>query len=377
VTILSLLLVFVLVILAAVVVNWSFLVLVNRDMQHKCSAMALAAAPELLDEHLLQDADGTPVGDQSDDRLAAAQVAADYCRRNNEVGAAALRTEWVDVLVRTGYVADVSARPCLLDESAPQHNTVFVFCDRGTDGSHPVSYLANIAGGAHHVDIRGGAYASLDNLVVGFRPLADAPAPLMPLAIRRDAWASERDADNNSNGIRELVLRLKAAHPPENPQLPPQPNAAVLFYRGSPDADQLARQVLRGIVPDDLPSSSGVLGPATPGHPLAVAGSPLADSGDSLTETLRAAINAVVGQKRAFPLYSQITGPDPDAAGAVQIDGLVACVVLGAGVVDQRLALRIEPCFLIHHTLWTVPPDPHDPSNPERNVYLHKLRLSR
>ena len=56
VTIVALFLVFLIVILTAIVVNWSFLVLVNRDMQHKCDAMALAAAPELLDVRMLQDA---------------------------------------------------------------------------------------------------------------------------------------------------------------------------------------------------------------------------------------------------------------------------------------------------------------------------------
>ena len=40
-TMLSLFLVFLFVIVTAVVVNWGFLVLVNRDMQHKCDVMAL------------------------------------------------------------------------------------------------------------------------------------------------------------------------------------------------------------------------------------------------------------------------------------------------------------------------------------------------
>ncbi|MGD0898198.1 MAG: pilus assembly protein TadG-related protein [Thermoguttaceae bacterium] len=377
VTILAMFLVFLLVLVTALVVNWNFLVLVNRDMQHKCDAMALAAAPELLDERLLQDAGEPLAPDLGQRQLAAAQAAADTCRRNNEAGAASLRTEWADVAVRTGFVADVARRPCHLDESASRHNTVCVLCGRLATGSHPVSYLANVAGATHAVDIRGGAYATLDNLVVGFRPIADAPSPVMPLAISRDAWRSERDTDSNGNGIREMILRLKAAQPPEDQQLPPTPNAAVLFYRGSADPGELARQVAVGILPTDLPSSGGVLGPGTPARPFLVAGTSLADGSDPLTETLKDAIQAAVGQKRAFPLYREIAPADPNAAATVALDGFVACVIMGAGVVDRRLVVRVEPCFLIHHTLWTVPPDANDPLNPERNPYLYKLRLSR
>ncbi|MBN2577857.1 MAG: hypothetical protein JXB10_02615 [Pirellulales bacterium] len=370
---LSLFLVFLFVIVTAVVVNWNFLTLVNRDMQHKCDAMALAAVPELLDERWLQDAEG----DLAERQSAASRAAAEICLQNNEAGGDALRTEWTDVTIRTGYVADVARRPCQLDPSVSRHNTAFVFCGRLATGDHPVSYLANAAGGTKSVDIRGGAYATLDNLVVGFRPTADTPAPLMPLAIQRKAWASERDRDDNGNGIREIVLRLEAAQPPEDPQFPPQPNAAVLFYGGSADSDLLARQVAVGVFPGDLPSSGGVLGPATPAQPFGVSGTQRADAADLMTRTLAGAIQAIAGEKRAFPLYREIAKCDPHAAATVRIDGFAACRVMGAGVVDRRLVVQVEPCFLIHHTLWTRSPDPNDPANPERNLYLHKLRLSR
>jgi len=384
VTILVLFLLFVFVILTAVVVNWSFLVLVNRDMQHKSDAMALAAAPELLDERALRDSAVSQAIDTGEGTVKAARVADDFRWRNNAAGAVALGIDRDDVMVRTGYVADVTRRPCRLDQSAPQQNTVYVFCGRMAKGSNPVSYISNLAGAGHAVDVRGGSYATLDNLVVGFRPTDDAPSPVMPLAIQRDAWASERDTDSNGNGIREMLLRLKASQPPEDQQLPPEPNAAVLFYRGSAETGALATQVTSGVFPGDLPFSAGALGPATPGRPFLVAGSQVADADDPLTKSLINAIQQAVGQKRAFPLYHRIANADPDAvqtsavhASTVQIDGFVSCVVMGAGVVDHRLVVRVEPCFLIHHTLWTESPDPNDLAGPERNLYLHKLRLSR
>ena len=56
----------------------------------------------------------------------------------------------------------------------------------------------------------------------------------------------------------------------------------------------------------------------------------------------------------------------------------MACTVLGAAVIDNRLTVRVEPCYLIHHTAWTVPPAGTDtPVGLQRNLYIYKLRLSR
>src|SRR5271169_4342468 len=83
VTILVLFLIFLVVILTAVVVNWSYMVLVNRDMQYKCDTMALAAAPELLDVRVLQDAAVTQAGGPRELRAKAAVLADELRRRNN------------------------------------------------------------------------------------------------------------------------------------------------------------------------------------------------------------------------------------------------------------------------------------------------------
>jgi hypothetical protein len=381
VAILVMFLIVLFVLIVAVAVNWSFLVLVNRDMQNKASIIALAAAPELLDEHLLHDAAGVPVADQADDRAAALQAAGAFRQQNNAAGAAALTIEPDDMVVRTGFVADVTRQPCLFDESAPQHNTVYVFCGRRPDGHHPVQYLADITGLGKAVDIRGGAYAALDNLVVGFRPLADLPAPVMPVAIDAAAWAAERAEDTNGDLILEMVLRLRAAQPPQDSELPPEPNAAILLYRGADDAAALAtrlpQQVLAGLFPADLPFSGGKLGPATPLVPFPVAGTQQGDGSDPGVLALGAAINSAAGKKRVFPLYHEITEPGSTGISMVKITGFVACVVMGAQLVDNRLTVRVEPCFIIHPTVWTVAPAPGGGANPERNLYIHKLRLSR
>ena len=206
-------------------------------------------------------------------------------------------------------VANVTRQPCLLDQSAPPTQHCPRFLRPFGHGEPSGSYLSNLGSDGHAVEIRGGSYATLDNLVVGFRPAGDTPSPVMPLAIQRNAWASERVIDTNGNGIREMLLRLQAARSSEDQRLPPQPNSAVLFYRGSAEPAALAAQVTSGVFPSDLPLSGGALGPATPARPFSVAGSQVADADDPLTLKLLAAIQQAVGRKRAFPFTARSPTP--------------------------------------------------------------------
>src|SRR4051812_30918002 len=66
---------------AALVANWAWLVLVQRNMQERADAMALAAAPALLDEDLLRDEAADPSDDVSD----AQQSVEKYRDLNNQV----------------------------------------------------------------------------------------------------------------------------------------------------------------------------------------------------------------------------------------------------------------------------------------------------
>jgi hypothetical protein len=376
VAVLGTLLLVVFVLITALVVAWCYFVTINQGVQHMCNIMALAAAPELLDPYRLIDVNGLPSPDQTVERAAAVRVAHCFRARNNAAIAQAERVEAADVTVQTGFVDDVTQSPCTLDPSPPQHNTVFVACARTVTGQHPVY---SPLGKPVAVDIRGGACATLDNLVVGFRPETDLPAPVMPMAIDSQAWASQRTADTNGNGILEMVLRFQAASPAADPsgqELPAGANAAILFFGGSADPQAIARlpaQVTTGLFPADLPGSQA--GPATAVVPWPVLANQQADQGDAGTMALLAAVTAVVGQKRVFPIFQQITTAG-DGTATAQIVGFVACTVLGAELADQRLAVAVEPCFLIHHTVWTVPPNPDDPANPLRNPYIYKLRLS-
>ncbi len=381
VTLLATMLIVVGVVMAVLITDASYLLAVNRGMQHVSSIMALAAAPELLDPHLLQDAAGPPVPDQTAARTVAAQVADRYRDRNNSVIPSLQRVDATDVVIQTGFVDDLTAKPPYLDPLPVEHNTVFVYAARTTDGAHPVTYPVGLSGTTQSIEIRGGAYATLDNLVVGFRPEAAMPAPLLPLGIMTASWNSERTSDGNGNGINEMVVRLRSAAPPNHPQYPPEPNGALLFYGGtfSPEvlSQTLPQQSVQGLFPSDLPPN-GQIGPATSAVLLPVLGTPMADGADPGTVAIVAALNSIVGQKRVFPLVQQITGVAPNGTGSAQVEGYVACTILGAAIIDNRLTVRVEPCFLIHHTAWTTALSAIDaPVGLQRNLYIYKLRLSR
>jgi hypothetical protein len=386
VTVLATLLIVMAVLLTLLVVDAAYLVAVNRGMQDVSSIMALAGAPELLDPNLLLDAAGPPTPNQAAARTAAAAVADVYRQRNNGILPSLQRVDAGDIAVQTGFVDDVTSQGPVLDLSASEHNTLFVYAARTAGGDHPVTYPVDLAGRRRTIEIRGGAYATLDNLVVGFRPEPEMAAPLMPLGILTTSWSSERTSDSNGNGINEMVIRLQSANPPSAPQYPPQANGALLFYGGSSTPQvllqTLPQQVARGLFAADLPPG-GSFGPATPAVLAPVAASEMGDGGDAGTAAILAAITGIVGQRRVFPLLQEVSGAGSDGTGTdgtglAQVEGFVACTVLGAAVIDNRLTVRVEPCYLIHHTAWTVPPAAADtPAGLQRNLYIYKLRLSR
>ncbi|MBN2474992.1 MAG: hypothetical protein JXB62_10320 [Pirellulales bacterium] len=373
---------------AAWVLNYNFLVLLGRNLQQKCDAIALAAAPALLDEDLLRDYPAPPVPNQIDDCAEAERVASRYRELNNQAQSPAFRVPSSALTIESGFVADLTGEtPYRFDRSIPlgdpisPRNTLHVSSQRTIGGDHPVRYLLNLLGGdaAPAADLRSGAFATLDNLVIGFRPEASASSPVMPLAISTDAWRIERAAgdDANGNGIRELLLRLESPD-----QQPADANSVLVFFDGNVDLDALSAQMLLGLFPDDLPPD-GRLGPATPSSPCSVAAvrevDPLQDG--ERNRELAGALSRLAddGAVRVFPLFDS-RGDSPEGQNGrraweqVRLIGFVAATVLDAAVVDRRLTATIEPAFLIHCTAWTA--GPGDPARPEPNLYLHKLRLS-
>ncbi|MHC4178986.1 MAG: hypothetical protein ACYSWU_15845, partial [Planctomycetota bacterium] len=327
---------------------------------------------------------GPPAPDQTDDFAEARAVAQRYRRLNNQVQSPALSIHQGDMAVESGHVADVTGsspyrfnRSIPLDNPHPPHNTLHVCCRRLADGNHPVRYLLDLfhAGGPQAVDVAGGAYATLDNLLIGFRPTDTARSPVMPMAIDASAWALERaiGGDGNGNNIREMVLRLDS---PDNDPTPDE-NAVLIFYDSAVDVSVLAAQIAGGLTPGDLPLD-GTLGPVTSAAPLWAVAIRQVDTSayPGLNDDLAHLINQLLSAgelKRVFPLYDVFTDPNQQV-GQARLVGFVAASILGAAVEDSRLMVSIEPCFIIHNTCWTT--SPSHPTAPDRNTYIHKLRLT-
>jgi hypothetical protein len=342
---------------AALVANWAWLVLVQRNMQERADAMALAAAPALLDEDLLR---GEPA-DPSDDVTAAQDAINTYRLLNNDAGPNSLKLQEGDVTLMPGFVTDVS-HP--FDENTfdgtPPFNTAKVTVQRTSAGGHPVPYLVAGFTSVVSADVSATSVATLDNHVAGFRPTENANAPVMPLAIDRAAWSTQRTIDTNGNDILEMELRL-ACDPQVNDS-----NAALVSFDDGLDEGVVLSQLTAGVAQSELPATNE-LGPATSAMPLAVEGiqqidpnfcQELADELDDL---------AAAGECRVFPLYDSTT------SGGSNFDlvGFVAARVVSAEMSDNRLKVVVEPCYVIHATTWT------DPSLGEANFYIHKLRLVR
>ncbi len=355
------------VLMAALALNWSFLVLVQRDMQWRGQAIGLAAAPALLDEALLRDE--TP--DLSDDLIAAVTAADLYRQLNNDAVGARLQLSAADLLVDAGYVSDVTATigPGNEFEPTEPYNTLRVQILRDSAGGNPVEPLVNGHWNADPVDVMATSYVTLDNRLVGWRPTATANAPLLPISVLAADWAARAvGGDDNfpspgGNDIRELQVRLDSSDP-----MAADGNAAMVSLDPSQSVSfiKVLDQISEGAATADL--AGGQFGPATIASPLEVFAESETASQASTT-ALVGKLNEQLGECRVLLLHQPSA-----AAGKIDIVGFAGVRIMEA--VDEepgsehRLRLTVEPCFVVHHTAWT------DPAAAE-NTWIHKLRVRR
>lgn len=375
VTVVATLLIVAAVLLTVLVVDAWYVITVNRGLQNVSSVMALAGAPDLLDWNVLKDAPGAPPPDQATARATARASALAYGQSNNNALLALDFSDSGEVKITPGYVADVTTDPPVLQlTSTMPDNTLFVCLDRTTTGAHPVTYPVDLAGTTRTTEIRGGAYATLDNNVVGFLPETEMAAPLVPLGILAGSWSGDRTMDQNGDKINEMLVYLST----NPPQASAPANGVLLFYSGSNSLDSLQQQIDQGgLFPTDLQLSGGSIGPATSQSLLPIAGT---QSGDASTQAVMnefATIAQSNQNERVFPLVQQVTGVGSDGSCTAQVEGFVACTILDVEVdAYNRPAVRVQPCYLIHRTAWTVPPGAA-PAGLQPNLYIYKLRLSR
>jgi len=343
---------------AALILDGMFRVVAHQSDLTRAEIFAIVGVRELLDENTLQD---RPT-DQSDDiRRAHAEILASVAEHNHDVSEE-LQIALTDLSFTAGRVLDVTQPPAGANFIAESPlNAMLVKIHRSGDTGHPLDLVI----GGFGVTAR--SAAALDSRLVGFMPQPDRPAPVVPLAILASAWNDQRvNAGRDSfppggNGRLELELFLA-----DFGDAAWSANAVLIGFSGAEVifAD-VRRQVVHGIEATDVPG--GRLGPATPDSAFVLKARQTTASA-AQTNALVADFTAVAGKTRVFPLYGAMSGKSAKLVGFV---GATVLAARNAGGADaHRLAVTVEPAFIIHSTAWT------DPAAAE-NRYVHRIRIAR
>jgi hypothetical protein len=361
----------------ALVLNWAFLAAAYQNFQDQLDAIALSAAPEILDDDVLQD-DFTE--SQGDD-LADATATGDAVRQANaDLQGARLQIDSADLAYDMRRVIDVT-QPATKTNlvTVGRMNTLVVEGLRDPLSNNKLEQLIrgfkNASGNNNAAELNSRALATLDSRVVGFRPTMTMPAPLAPLAIDETAWFTTRVANNddsfNGNLRKELWLELKFNDTTGTA------NSALIGVNGvALVTANIPTQVTDMIYPADLAPATefGPLSPAGAGQP-GPAVYPGSDTSPANTLAIATAFDTLAtdpepaNRRRVFPIYTSFGG------GNATLEGFIAATVLevdlvAAGGGNPRLRVKVEPEFYIHPTATTDP-------DVDENFYVHKLRLTR
>ncbi|MCB9951163.1 MAG: hypothetical protein H6824_09295 [Planctomycetaceae bacterium] len=208
----------------ALVLDSLWLETASLELQHGCDAAALAAANEMVCDELL-----TPSANSEAIAARVRQQAANIAGHNTATGKPIIinPTPGTDVAIGRVVVTDKGGEPVFLEtDSAPSSVVVLAHCDRRH--GNPISLFFPHLTGHDTANIVARSEATVNNRVVGIRPLDDAPAPAMPLGIleihsdprRTDTWAVQIDGrqgqDNYKYNYEEKKGRIGLRWNPRN-----------------------------------------------------------------------------------------------------------------------------------------------------------------
>ncbi len=286
----------------------------------------------------------------------------------------------------------------------PFINTVRVAACRTRARGNPAGVFWGKAVGMPSCDVVCRATATLDRDVIGFRPAANVPVPLAPIALRSDPtgdelWAWEpqvemrlgadlyrfdqaawrAEFDPNGDGLWEMDVILPAPRIPKKQKGHAQAVQAsvwnaCLLQLGTEDLGGLARQLRQGVSKQDLAGfGGGLIVPADP-RGLAVPGGPwngdeAAPEWDDFREALRALHRQ--GERRIWPLY---IGFDSET-GMPLITGFVAARIVDITEEGGSLNLTLQPCMISTPAAVTDPARREVEGAAVPNRYVCKVRL--
>lgn len=370
---------------AALVIDRTYVSTAHAELSRAADAAALAAAQRLVyDDQLCGRFDASKV------RTAACQAAHRVASFNLTAGeptelqvqadAATAPDVRIGKLVRgSGLAHD------LLEDSAEWPDTVQVIARRTSERGNPLGMLLGRLFGVSSAEVVAYSQATLDDQVVGFAPVGQVAVPVVPLAIlardgqdpRRATWDAaivqrtgsdlfgldERTGEvvRRGDGLPEIEL-VGAGSSSDGAG----PNVAVLHLGHGPSFTAITRQLAGGLGPSDLEQFGRSLRIGGP-DPLTLCGSP------QVSADLLQAFRDLRGKPRVWLLYEGAPQPTPDSSIRVRVVGFVGARVMDVRLCeDGRVAVRVQPCFVVTRSAIAQPGNRNVPRNP----YIRKLSLT-
>lgn len=375
----------------ALIVDRLWLDAADLELTTAAESAALAAARSLASDDLLR-----PKVDPADRLQAAREAAAWVASQNLVAGDPVTINSDPQGDVRLGrLILDETEKQVRFEESDENPTTAVVTAQRTRRTNNPVGLFVAGLTGIPFGDVASRVEATIDNRIVGVRPLAGAPVPALPLAIwwkdpsqqRRDTWEQQidgrRGADNyghdsatgqvyrGSDGIPEIVLRSQSRDRNSDDS-----NLLVLDIGTRLQDGDVARQFASGWSADDLADLDGELR-VSPTSPERFPASP------KLTNHDRDALDNLIGEPRICLLYSDARPTSGNSLLQATCVRLVAIRVLAVrDGSNGSCELVAQPCVFATRTALLDDQTPYhtglsgEASTDNANKYIYKLQLT-
>jgi len=299
---------------AALTVDLGVLYNTRGDLQRSSDAAALAGAQALLDQNRLK---GSA---ELNEAIAASRTeAGTYGSENAVYGLPTPTVNSSDITV--GYLSDPTSSTEAFDFTDPtRFNAVHVRVRRDSAANGPVQLLFARIFGLETSNVTAEAAAALMDGIEGWRvDERTGNAGLLPIALRQSAWldllngtftsgdhytydTETQTVSPGPDGILELNLYPGGGAG----QLPPGNFGTVDIGSPANVTPDIIRQILYGVNEADLAYFGGELRLGDDGTlPL---------NGDTgLSAAIASALEDIIGQPRAIPIFTTVTGPGNNA----------------------------------------------------------------
>jgi len=267
--------------------------------------------------------------------------------------------------------------------------TVVVTARRTRRGGNPIALFFRGVTRQGAGDAVALAEASIDNRVIGVRPIAGTTCPVLPIAIlkndpsakRTDTWDAQivqqqgldrysfnetaNRVDQVSDGIREIVLTTYAFRGDPN-----SPNVHLLVLPARIPQDWLPSQIRNGLTEDDLHGFGGQLIVDGTKTTINTTGN---FSGNSLNE-----LEQIVGECRICLLYDKFVPNGTEGAGRAECVELVAGRVMHIQAqLDGSLQITFQPSVIATRSAVIASADnDNSQQRQNRNRYIYKIALT-